>query len=486
MKKIIFRADGNLETGLGHLYRIFALISIYSKKYTCILITREYSPKNIIPAEIQVKIIPDRITTELEPDWLNKNYDSDNHILVADGYYFVENFQKRVKELGYYFIYIDDLNAWHQYADVVINHAPGIDASNYNSTSYTKFALGPKYAILRKSFLEAAKKERKIPELKAAFVCFGGSDQFNFSLMATIALLSIKKIKKINVLLGASYNNIEIFNLQKNNSKVQLFQNIEEDKIVQILNESDFAISSSSNILYEICCIKMPIIAGYYIKNQILLYEGCKLNGLIFEGGSFLNFKQSDFKSKILSLIKENNYQKYITAQNTIFDSKIEQRLLNLTYIITYRKAESKDMELIFNLSNDQTTRENSFSSALIDIEAHKIWFEKKLIDQNTTILIAELENKILGIVRFEEKEEYDVIGILVAEEFRGNGLAEILISNTTNQYIKKNCRRILAFIKSQNLASIKSFKNAGYKFLKKNQIQGQNCLIYSFKIQDV
>ena len=46
-KKIIFRADGNATTGLGHLYRLFALVEMYKNDYDfCIQFFQEW--KNLL------------------------------------------------------------------------------------------------------------------------------------------------------------------------------------------------------------------------------------------------------------------------------------------------------------------------------------------------------------------------------------------------------------------------------------------------------
>lgn len=49
---------------------------------------------------------------------------------------------------------------------------PGIKANQYKSQAYTKFALGPEYALLRPAFLELSKKKRGIKHIKRVFICF--------------------------------------------------------------------------------------------------------------------------------------------------------------------------------------------------------------------------------------------------------------------------------------------------------------------------
>ena len=72
-KKILFRADGNNNIGLGHLYRLFALAEIYKSNYDVIFLTKEDSTLQVIPEGYIVKKIPINITINEEPIWLKKN-----------------------------------------------------------------------------------------------------------------------------------------------------------------------------------------------------------------------------------------------------------------------------------------------------------------------------------------------------------------------------------------------------------------------------
>ena len=160
-KKILFRADGNNTTGLGHLYRLFALVEIYKPYFEVIFLTKESSTKESIPAQYTVEFIPDAITILQEPQWISEHYVSSEHLIVADGYQFNETYQKQIKQLGFKLVYIDDLIESHIYADIVVNHAANVDSKLYKKEPYTTIALGTEYAILRPAFIKAAQKQKE-------------------------------------------------------------------------------------------------------------------------------------------------------------------------------------------------------------------------------------------------------------------------------------------------------------------------------------
>ena len=151
-KTILFRADGNATTGLGHLYRLFSLVEIVKETLDFVFLTYETSTDSVIPKAYNKAIIPKNINIEDEPEWLATNFSPKEFIIIADGYQFIASYQKHIKQKGFSLIYIDDLAKEYMYADVVINHSPYIQETHYKKEPYTKLALGTKYALLRPLF----------------------------------------------------------------------------------------------------------------------------------------------------------------------------------------------------------------------------------------------------------------------------------------------------------------------------------------------
>src|SRR4030095_2375161 len=85
-----------------------------------------------------------------------------DEIVVLDGYNFKTTYQQQIKSKGCKLVCIDDIHAYHFVADVVINHAPGIDAKQYSCEAYTQLYLGTKYVLLKKIFLDEAAVSSKI------------------------------------------------------------------------------------------------------------------------------------------------------------------------------------------------------------------------------------------------------------------------------------------------------------------------------------
>jgi len=143
------------------------------------------------------------------------------------------------------------------------------------------------------------------------------------------------------------------------------------------------------------------------------------------------------------------------------------------------RNATPSDVDLIFDWANDELVRKQSFTSADIDYDTHREWFSNKLEDENSLIFIIEAQEIPASIVRFEIGDRSATIGVSIAKEFRGKGFAVTTINMGVDAYFNSYNLTILASIKPENIASIKSFKKAGFEFLKEEKINGIESVTY-------
>jgi RimJ/RimL family protein N-acetyltransferase len=142
------------------------------------------------------------------------------------------------------------------------------------------------------------------------------------------------------------------------------------------------------------------------------------------------------------------------------------------------------DLIDVFNLSNQDTVRVNSFNNNKIDLEEHKKWFKGKLEDKNVIILKAVVNNELAGQVRLDLEDNDALIGVSVDEKFRGEGIASKLLQAAIAK-IESNGRikTISAFVKPENLASIRLFEKNGFVFDREDEVLGNNALRYKFNI---
>ena len=144
--------------------------------------------------------------------------------------------------------------------------------------------------------------------------------------------------------------------------------------------------------------------------------------------------------------------------------------------MLKFRKAKEEDVDLIFNWSNDPLVRQFSYNQEQIVYKDHMKWFNSKIKDNNASfyIFINELDEEI-GLVRIEINNNEVIIGILIDKKQRGKSYATKMLTMASDHFYCHNpLKSITAYIKKDNIASIKSFTKAGFVYseeLKVNNI---------------
>ncbi len=282
---LYIRTDGSTEMGLGHLVRCISLSYILRNQFDITFFCRE------IPPQIEFELDQQEIRLQ-KMDREEEFFDqlTEDVSVVLDGYSFDPAYQKRVRQKSAFLACIDDLHDREFYADLIINHAPGITKEQYSAQPYTKFALGVDYALLRPPFLEAAShvKGIKTSEPETILICFGGSDSENLTLRALKVVSGFNPFKKIIIITGSAYRfKDELLRKIDDDSNVEYYHALSGEEMAGAFLKSDVAIVPSSGILFEALATGNMAISGTYTDNQKEVYSGFKSLDAIIDAGGF-------------------------------------------------------------------------------------------------------------------------------------------------------------------------------------------------------
>lgn len=310
-KRILFRADGNSAIGLGHIYRCLAIAERLQDNFDSFFAIRNPSK------ELKETISREGIVIDLaEYD----DYDEEaKHIattvvssylidiITLDGYFFDTAYQLSIKNTcKAVLICIDDYQPFHYAADIVINHAPGIDSSQISKEPNTKLFLGYDYLLLRKEFINAGSSPKKIGNINSVLVCFGGADPTDFTGKTVGCIANESSISEIIVITGSSYTETELLKeTLKKHAHIQLKKNLDAASMIKLMQHAQLAIVPSSTISLEAFACNMLIITGITAQNQHNIYKGLLLEDTVFGIGDFDRLSCSH----LLSTIKEMSFQ---------------------------------------------------------------------------------------------------------------------------------------------------------------------------------
>ncbi len=320
-KLLFIRVDGNSKMGLGHIVRTFALAQILKEHYTI---------------QFYCKEIPDKLENEIvEKGFIvHKIYNEDlffrqiqpNQIVVIDGYDFDIEYQKKVKDKRAKLVCIDDLHQTEFVADLIINHTLGVKPQDFNAKPNTLFSLGPKYALLRPTFLEHARKNRIEKKVGTLLIAFGGADPNNLTEKALKAALRFNELLKIIVITGAAFKKTKNFeNIVTSDSRIDHRHSLSEREMFDAMLESWLALVPASSVLYEVIAVgTMPII-GYFVENQKKLHDYLYTN-LGLQSFSVKGFDEELSIAEVLSVSINNEID---TSRLEKIRSSIAQSRLN-------------------------------------------------------------------------------------------------------------------------------------------------------------
>jgi UDP-2,4-diacetamido-2,4,6-trideoxy-beta-L-altropyranose hydrolase len=442
-----------------------------------------------IPNSLKNEIIQNgwEITVlEREVDFLNKL--TGNEIVVLDGYQFDSDYQKKIKNRNCKLVCIDDFHDQHFYADLVINHAPGVTKDDYDGELYTKYLLGPDYALLRPEFLESISYENKEKSkgIENIFICFGGSDSLNLTAKVLSWLPSNKYI--VTLVLGKAYPHQDELNKvieEREDLELVVKNSLSAEEMKNGLEQADLAVVPASGILFEVISIGLPVISGYYTDNQKDVYSGFKAANVFYDAKSF---NEQNFINAFKAALKKNDHE-MIENQKNCIDGLSPRRFRNkfkgllYSYIIQIREANIDDMEQYFKWANDENVRANAFNTEDIPWSDHVSWFKKKLSSDDSRMYIFEIDDKEVGQVRFDKgNEEVWNIDYMLDEDFRGFGLGTEIIDRSLKKLKSEEKRvKVQALVKTNNIPSVKVFEDLNFK--KHNFKEGTIKFIYEEKI---
>ena len=110
-----------------------------------------------------------------------------------------------------------------------------------------------------------------------------------------------------------------------------------------------------------------------------------------------------------------------------------------------------------------------SLDNNIITPDIHQSWFNKVLVDNSKILYIGELDNKKVGVCRFEfyKSKLVSEVSINLNPKLRGKGYGKLFLKSSILKYIKNNKNDIIATVKNNNLASIRIFNYSGFKIIK-------------------
>lgn len=305
--RLVLRADGGPQIGLGHIVRSLALAEIVRPLFAkVVLLTQNPAPavhRLASAAGIAVTELPPR--NSLAESAPQTAYLRPGDVVVLDGYGFDAAYQASVKAAGSRLVLIDDLPQRPTPApDLIINQGPGVTPADYEAGPTTRFCLGPAFSLLRRPFREQARAPRPANGvISSVLVCFGGADPLRLTQRALAALLALPQVRRVSVVTGSAFSaTAELRRLADEASakEIAFHHDVPAAELAALFQEYEVAVVPASTVLVEALVLGGAAITGYYADNQKSLAAYVHDHQQAFSVGNFADLSEKALQSALL------------------------------------------------------------------------------------------------------------------------------------------------------------------------------------------
>ncbi len=288
--RVIFRADGNSQTGYGHFIRSLGIAGLINEDFECYYATQtptDYQLQEIYKVCQEVILLQQ--TEKHHEEFLQ--YVEKGDTVVIDDYNYKPEWQLEIRAKGCRVVYIDDFNDKNYVCDALINNIPGFSETSFKKEPYTKLYLGIDYALLRKEFFNPSLRQVS-KEGETVFISFGGSDIHNLTEKIITMLQRQRSGLKIHVLAGDAYTGSSGLSKLSN---VTIYKNISAAEVASLIAAAAICIIPASSLLNEAACIGSKVLLGYFTANQQQPYQYFVDNQLAIGVGDYRDIDPAGF-----------------------------------------------------------------------------------------------------------------------------------------------------------------------------------------------
>ncbi len=489
MQTLFIRADADSQMGTGHVMRCLAIAQAWLHQGGSVVFLMR-PPGQGIRGRVEqeqariLEISSDAGSAEDAQEASRLVLENHGEWLVVDGYQFGAEYQELLKASGLKVLFLDDCGvASHYSADLVLNqnlHAS--EALYQNRAPETELLLGARYALLRREFLSWRNWQREIAnKARRVLVTLGGSDPDNVTERVIEALKLAGQDLEVTILVGVSNpRHADLKKAAVGLARTSLVENA--GNMAELMAAADLAVAGAGSTCWELCFLGLPALLIDLAENQRPVSQELDRRGVAVDLGNSADVSPRKIADELVSLIGSSERRATMCERGrSLIDGggaarvcrEMESRSLRL------RNATDADCRLLWEWANDPETRAGAFSPDPIPWETHVQWFTERLSDPASVLYVAmNGDGAAVGQVRYQLQANRAVLSVNIDRRFRGKGYARRVVHLANRRLFQaSDVRFIDAFVKTDNLASLKTFPAAGFEREALTEVKGEKAV---------
>jgi UDP-2,4-diacetamido-2,4,6-trideoxy-beta-L-altropyranose hydrolase len=495
MDLLLIRADASPEIGTGHVMRCLALAEQWGYCGGQVILASALLPASLAERAGKVGATVCRLSATPGSDddareTARLAQDQQAAWVMADGYHFDAQFQRKVKAAGNRVLWVDDFGHAGEYcADLVLNQNLGAVPALYPGiTSSTQLLLSSPFVLLRRDFLKWQNWPRPIPErARRILVTLGGSDRDKVTLKVIEALGLLGGLDLgATVVIGGSNPHGPAIAAALRDTPHQVRQ--DAANMPELMAEADLAVAAGGTTAWELAFMGLPALMFILAENQTSNCEQLAARGAVVNLGWENRISVSEIAQALARLANNRQARQEMSQRGrALVDGHGSFRVWLHTHehLLQLRPVTAADTRLIWEWANAPDVRAVSFSAGTIAWEDHVKWFQARLTNPHCRFWLAtDARQQPLGQVRFDLQGPRAVISISLAAAARGKNRGSLLIWTACQKLFRElqAVETVLAYIKPDNDASIRAFQKAGFEMAAKTEVKGQTASLFELK----
>jgi UDP-2,4-diacetamido-2,4,6-trideoxy-beta-L-altropyranose hydrolase len=491
---LLVRADATVMSGTGHVMRCLALAQTWQRAGGEVIFAMAQSTvairERLQSEQIQIISIDADPASAGDTEQVIRVAQVHNaEWLVVDGYHFDARYVAELQKVGPVLLVDDNGEAEFYSSALVLNQNLHAEAGMYAKKALlTRLLLGPRYALLRTEFMAYQNWMRKVPDRGTrVLLTMGGSDPKDLtpSILSALCNLAVEDLHIRVIVGGSAGNRSAVAEIEdKFPERVELMSNVMN--MAGLMAWADIAVAGAGTTCWEMCLMGLPAILVVVADNQEFIAEHLAKAGAAVAAGEAASL-DCMYLSQIAARLLEDGPRRAQMSQSArqLVDGlgceRVRAALLDRE--LNLRPAREDDCQLLFEWAGDPVARAASFHSQSISWADHVNWFSERLRDVDSVIYIGEnAAGKPVGLVRFNIGGDGAVLSVNVAPEFRSQGWGRELIAFSIHSLVRAGrVRRIDAFVKPDNYASVRLFEASGFRRAGMEKVADQDALFFKW-----
>lgn len=393
------------------------------------------------------------------PDWL-----------VVDHYGIDARWQAAVRPAAERLLVIDDLANRSHLADTLVDPNLQQRADRYRTLvpDRCRTLLGPRFALLRQEFAELAPTVHRDPHAPSRLLaCMGGTDPRNVLGLVLDAweLLPMPR-PQLAVAVGLATPNVNALRARCA-SLEGVTLHLQTPHMAALMAHADLLLGSAGSISWERCSMGLPAIMGTTADNQRSNLELLARARTGVSIGNWAALPAPRLAALLGRLLQRPRLLARIAARaRRLVDARGATRVCvhMAASGVTLRSACREDATPAWHWRNAEPTRRHFNDPRPVDLQAHLSWWSTALADPMRELLIAQVGEIPVGVLRLDHDDRHTTVSIYLDPDLAGLGAgAQVLRAAQGFSTMHRPGVPLWAQILPRNTASIASFESAGF-----------------------